>query len=60
MRQGWSTWSKVRVKQAQDTPPRCLHISTLLCRLLVANSMGVNLDEPMRTLKHRLEMFDVI
>ena len=36
--------------QAQDMPPRCLHMSTLLCCLLVDNSTGVNLDEPMRTL----------
>ena len=36
--------------QAQDMPPRSLHASTLLCSLPVDNSMGVNLDEPMRTL----------
>ena len=38
--------------QAQDMPPRCLHMSALLCRLLVGNSTGINLDEPMRTLKN--------
>ena len=32
-------------------PPRCLYRSTLLCSLLADNSTGVNLDEPMRTLR---------
>ena len=32
--------------QAQDMPPRCLHLSTLLHSLLVDNSAGINLDEP--------------
>ena len=36
--------------QVLDMPPRCLHMSTLLYCLLVDNSTGVNLDEPMRTL----------
>ena len=37
--------------QAQDMPPRCPHLSTLLHSLLADNSAGVNLDEPMRTLR---------
>ena len=31
--------------QAQDMPPWCLHMSTLLCRLLAGNSAGINSDE---------------
>ena len=36
--------------QAQDMPPRCLHMSTLLCSLLADNSAGINSDGPERTL----------
>ena len=40
-------------------PPRCLHMSTLLGSVLADNSAGANLDEPVSTLKHRLETFNV-
>ena len=36
--------------QAQDMPPWCLHMSSLLCSILADNSAGINLDEPVQTL----------